>query len=60
MRFPQLLIGGPVRGSRLALGASFSTYTDRDFAIASADTVLLRGVLVPVEQHWEAGKHNLQ
>lgn len=55
MRFPQLLIGGPVRGSRLALGASFSTYTDRDFAIASADTVLLRGVLVPVADTLTSG-----
>lgn len=48
MRFPQILIGGPMRGSPLALAASFATYTDRDFSIASTDTVMLREVPVPV------------
>jgi hypothetical protein len=47
-RFPQVMIGGPLRTIPLALAASFSTYTDRDFAIASEDVVVLRGVPVPV------------
>lgn len=45
-RFPQLMIGGPLRRLPLALAASFSTYTDRDFALASGDTVVLRGTPV--------------
>lgn len=47
-RFPQVMIGGPLRRIPLALGASFSTYTDRDFAVASEDVVVLRGVPVQV------------
>ncbi|HEX6644389.1 MAG TPA: hypothetical protein VF037_06920 [Gemmatimonadales bacterium] len=48
-RFPQMAVGGPVRGTRLALGVSFSNLTDRDFELASSSTVLLRGA--PVEVH---------
>jgi hypothetical protein len=47
-RFPQVMIGGPLRRIPLSLGVSFATYMDRDFAVASADTVGLRGVPVPV------------
>ena len=47
-RFPQVAIAGPLRRIPLALGVSFSTYTDRDFSVASSDIVNLRGVPVPV------------
>jgi hypothetical protein len=47
-RFPQLMIVGPVRQSAAALGLSYSNYTDRDFTIATASTVDLRGVPVGV------------
>lgn len=46
-RFPQLMIVGPVRQSA-ALGFSYSSYTDRDFTIATVDTIDLRGVPVGV------------
>lgn len=46
--FPQLAIAGPIKKLPLALGVSFSNYTSRDFTLASADTILLRGALVPV------------
>ncbi|HEX6091199.1 MAG TPA: hypothetical protein VFZ13_13660 [Gemmatimonadales bacterium] len=48
-RFPQVAIGGPVRGTRLAFGVSFSSLTDRDFELAATTTVPIRGV--PVEVH---------
>ena len=47
-RFPHVSFGGPVRGSPFAFGISYSTYTNRDFSAATADTVELREVLVPV------------
>jgi hypothetical protein len=47
-RFPQLMIVGPVRQSGAALGLSYSNYTDRDFTIATSDTIDLRGVPVGV------------
>lgn len=47
-RFPQLMIVGPVRQSGAALGFSYSNYTDRDFTIATVDTINLRGVPVGV------------
>lgn len=47
-RFPQLSVGGPLKRLPLALGVSFSNYTSRDFTLASADTIPLRGLLVPV------------
>lgn len=47
-RFPHLLIGGPVRGARLAFGVSYSLYADRDFTIASVDTASPRGIPVTV------------
>ena len=47
-RFPQFMAGGAVPRSRLALGAYFSNYSDRDFQIASSDTILLGGLPVGV------------
>lgn len=47
-RFPHLTVAGPVRRAPAVVGVSFSNYTSRDFTLASADTVILRGVLVPV------------
>jgi len=47
-RFPQVAIAGPLRRIPLALGISFSTFTDRDFSVASSDVVNLRGVPVAV------------
>ena len=47
-RFPHVSFGGPVRGSPFAVGASYSTYTNRDFSAATSDTVELREILVPV------------
>jgi hypothetical protein len=47
-RFPQIGFIGPVKRFPLVLGLSYSSYTARDFTVATADTVELRGVLVPV------------
>jgi len=47
-RFPHVSVGGPIRSYPAAVGVSFSNYTSRDFTLASADTVPLRDVLVPV------------
>ncbi|HSB55666.1 MAG TPA: hypothetical protein VLD58_15000 [Gemmatimonadales bacterium] len=42
-RFPLIYVGGPVPGSRLGLGISIGSYADRDFRLASADTINIRG-----------------
>jgi hypothetical protein len=47
-RFPHIAFGGPVRGTPMVVGLSYSTYANRDFTIASRDTLELREVLVPV------------
>jgi hypothetical protein len=47
-RFPQLMVVGPVRQSRGALGLSYSNYTSRDFTVATSHTIDLRGVPVGV------------
>jgi hypothetical protein len=47
-RFPQLMIVGPVRQSRAALGLSYSNYTSRDFTVVTSDTIDLRGAPVGV------------
>lgn len=47
-RFPLVFVGGPVPGSRLALGVSIGSYADRDFKLATADTITLRGAPVGV------------
>jgi len=48
IRFPHASVAGPVRGIPAVVGISFSNYTSRDFTLATADTVILRGILVPV------------
>jgi hypothetical protein len=47
-RFPHIAFGGPIRRFPMGLGLSYSTYTNRDFTLATRDTVDLRGVPVPV------------
>jgi hypothetical protein len=47
-RFPQLMVAGPVPRSRAALGLSYSNYASRDFTIATANTIDLRGLPVGV------------
>jgi hypothetical protein len=47
-RFPHLSVAGPIGKRPGVVGVSFSNYTSRDFTLASADTIPLRGVLVPV------------
>ena len=47
-RFPQFMAGGAIPRSRLALGAYFSNYSDRDFQLASSDTIQLNGLPVGV------------
>jgi hypothetical protein len=47
-RFPHVAFGGPVRGTPLTVGISYSTYANRDFTVATGDTVELRDILVPV------------
>lgn len=42
-RFPLLAIGGPVPGTKLGLGVSFGSYADRDFELATSDTIDIRG-----------------
>ncbi|MGB7211543.1 MAG: hypothetical protein WBC97_02850 [Gemmatimonadales bacterium] len=43
MRFPLIAAGGPVPGSRFAIGISASSYTIRDFSQAFVDTLTVRG-----------------
>lgn len=45
-RFSLLTLAGPVARGRYGLGLSIATYASRDFALASQDTVILRGVPV--------------
>jgi hypothetical protein len=47
-RFPHVAFGGPVPRTPLVVGLSYSTYANRDFTVATRDTVELREVLVPV------------
>lgn len=47
-RFPLTSVAGPIRRYPAVVGVSFANYASRDFTLASADTVDLRGVLVPV------------
>jgi hypothetical protein len=42
-RFPQILVGGPIPSTRMAIGISYSTYTDRDFFTVSKGTASPRG-----------------
>ncbi len=47
-RFPQFLVGGPIRRFPLTLGLSYSNYTTRDYSLAFPATVMLRGQPVGV------------
>lgn len=47
-RFPQVLVGGPIPGGRVAIGVSDALYTDRDFTVVSDGVAAPRGVNVPV------------
>lgn len=47
-RFPLLTVAGPVHRYPIVVGVSFSNYTSRDFTLATADTVALRGIPVGV------------
>ena len=47
-RFPFIAIAGPIKRYPAVLGISFGNYTSRDFTLASADTLALRGAPVPV------------
>jgi hypothetical protein len=46
-RYPGIFVAGPIGGTPFAISLSSSGYTDRNFSIASRDTLILRGV--PVE-----------
>jgi hypothetical protein len=48
IRFPQLMVVGPIRQTGAALGVSYSNYTSRDFTLVSSSTIDLRGVPVGV------------
>ncbi len=47
-RFPLLLVGGPIPGSRFAFGLSYATYADRDFTMVSTGVASPRGVPLDV------------
>lgn len=47
-RFPQILVSGPLGGTRLAVAVSLSGYTDRNFSLGTADSIDLRGTRVGV------------
>jgi hypothetical protein len=53
-RFPQFLVGGPIRRFPLTLGLSYSNYTTRDYSLAFPATVILRGQLVAVNDTIES------
>ncbi len=41
-RYPGFMVAAPLGGTRLAIAVSASGYTDRNFSLASMDTVILR------------------
>ena len=45
-RFPQIAVAGPLKRIPISLGASFSTYTNRDFSLATSGTEVVRGAPV--------------
>lgn len=47
-RFPGLFVSGPIGGTPFSISLSASGYTDRNFALASRDTLILRGQPVEV------------
>lgn len=42
-RFPLMYVSGPIPGSQVGVSISFGSYADRDFKLASVDTVPIRG-----------------
>ena len=47
-RFPIISFAGPLRRFPVTLGVSYASYTSRDFTLATADTLPIRDVQVPV------------
>lgn len=47
-RFPQILVGGPIPKTPLAIGIGYSTYADRDFTLVSTGIASPRGVPINV------------
>lgn len=47
-RYPQIMVTGPVGGTRVSAAISMSGYTDRNFALGTTDTIQLRGAPVGV------------
>lgn len=47
-RFPLVFVGGPIPGSRFSIGVSLGSYADRDFRLATLDSVPIRGVPVGI------------
>jgi hypothetical protein len=47
-RFPLAFVGGPIPGSKVGIGVSMGSYADRDFSLATSDTITLRGAQVGV------------
>lgn len=47
-RFPLVMVGGPIQGTPIVVAASVGSYTSRDYAFTSSDSILLRGVKVGV------------
>jgi len=47
-RFPLMFAGGPIPGSRLAVAVSVGSYADRDYELATRDTVTYRGTPIAV------------
>lgn len=48
VQFPLFSVAGPLRGSKLGLGISFSNYTSRDFQVVTTHSEIIRGVPVDV------------
>lgn len=48
-RFPLAFVGARLGRTRLAFSLGYSSYAERSFDITTADTVVLRGASVPVE-----------
>lgn len=42
-RYPQMVVAGPLGGTRLSAAVSVSGYTDRSFSLGTQDTIDLRG-----------------
>ena len=50
-RFPVLGLSGPI-GHGITVGGGFATYLDKSFDISTRDTVVIRGVPVPVTDRY--------